>query len=214
MQHLSDPARSAPRRRRPGGRRPALAALVALLLTPVAALAKPIASSVDAGALPEGKRTPLGLYLTPEDAHAALEKNPDILFLDVRDPIELSFVGHPEGMDANVPLALASSAFDPRAGRYRMTANPDFRAQAEAAAAARGLDKSAPVFLICRSGVRSAAAARILAEAGFSNVWNLIEGFEGDRDKLTGRRTANGWRNAGLPWAYKIPADAAWTPAR
>jgi len=48
--------------------------------------------------------------------------------------------------------------------------------------------------------------------AGYSNVWNLVECFEGGKNK-DGARAINGWRNTGLPWSYKIPAEAAWVPA-
>lgn len=60
--------------------------------------------------------------------------------------------------------------------------------------------------------MRSAAAARQLIEAGYTDVWNLIEGFEGDKNPETGRRELNGWRNAGLPWTYKLGAEIAWQP--
>ena len=75
-------------------------------------------------------------------------------------------------------------------------------------------EKSTPIFLICRSGGRSAVAAKQLIRAGYTNVWNLVEGFEGDKDKATGARSVNGWRNAGLPWTYKIPAKAGWRKAQ
>jgi rhodanese-related sulfurtransferase len=64
---------------------------------------------------------------------------------------------------------------------------------------------------MCRSGGRSAAAANALAKAGYTNVWSLVEGFEGDKD-AAGKRTANGWRNAGLPWDYKLTTGQAWLP--
>ena len=57
-----------------------------------------------------------------------------------------------------------------------------------------------PVLAICRSGARSMAAARVLAEAGFGQVYNIREGFEGDRDADRHRGTVNGWRFHGLPW--------------
>lgn len=185
--------------------------IAAALFAAPAAFAAPILSSVDAATLPEKKTTPLGLYLTPEDAYRALAADPSIVFIDVRDPIEISFVGHPAGMDANVPLRLATHEFTAGKGGYRMVANENFLAEAEAAIARAGGGKETPVFVICRSGARSASAASILAKAGYVNVWNLIEGFEGDKDKATKQRTVNGWRNAGLPWSYSIPADAAWT---
>lgn len=187
-----------------------LAAAVAALVSG-AALAGQIASSVDPAALPKSKTTSLGLYLSPKDAAAALAADPSIVFLDVRDPIEVAFVGHAEGVDANVPVATFSHRFDPKANDYAPVQNPNFVAEAEAALARLGRTKADPVFVICRSGGRSAAAAEKLAKAGFANVWNLTEGFEGDLNKETGERTLNGWRNAGLPWTYKLTAEAAWS---
>ena len=175
------------------------------------AFAGDIASSVDASALPKKKQTPAGLYLTPKDAHEALEQDPSIVFIDVRDPIEVSFIGHAASMDANIPLATATHKFDPNKGAYQMQPNKAFLAQVKAAIAAADGGKDTPVFLMCRSGARSAVAARILLKAGYTNVWNIVEGFEGDKDKKTGTRSVNGWRNAELPWEYKIPATKAWS---
>ena len=91
-----------------------------------------------------------------------------------------------------------------------MVGNRNFLPEIEAAIAREAGTKSSPVFLICRAGYRSAHAARQLIAAGYTNVWNVVEGFEGDRDRKTGQPTVNGWRNAGLPWRYTIPASAGW----
>lgn len=190
---------------------PVALSLALSLAAAMAAGAGEIRSSVDAAAVPMGKATPLGLYLRPADAHAALTADPSILFIEVRDPIETSFIGHPDGIDANVPLEIVSHRFDPNAGGYVAETNPDFVAQVDAVAAREGLGRDATVFVTCRSGARSAAAARLLIAAGYTSVWNLVEGFEGDRDKATGARSVNGWRNAGLPWSYKIRPEAAWS---
>ena len=69
----------------------------------------------------------------------------------------------------------------------------------EAKVAAAG-GKDAVVLLLCRSGKRSAAAAEAAAKAGFRNVFNVLEGFEGDLDSQQRRGAFNGWRHAGLPW--------------
>lgn len=193
--------------------RTTLAAALATLLLALPAGAGEIRSSVDAATLSEGVQTPLGLYLTPADAHAALTADPGIVFIDVRDPIEVAFVGHAAGMDANVPVRIATHGFDAERRTYRMKANDAFVAEAEAVLAREGLARDAPVFVMCRSGGRSAAAAKLLVAAGFTNVWNVVEGFEGDADPATGARALNGWRNAGLPWGYKIAPEAAWQPA-
>ena len=58
----------------------------------------------------------------------------------------------------------------------------------------------APIILICRSGKRSLEAGRKLIEAGFGEVFNVLEGFEGELDDDHHRSTLGGWRHAGLPW--------------
>lgn len=175
----------------------------------VAALAQSIETKVDPDSLSSGKRTPLGLYLTPTEAHAALVENPEIIFVDVRDPIEISFVGHPEGLDRIIPLRVATHEVDPESHQYKMAANPDVVAQFDALLAEKGKDRTAPVFVTCRSGSRSGAAARLLIDAGYTNVWNLTEGFEGGQNG-NGARLVDGWRNAGLPWGYRLAAGVAW----
>lgn len=183
-----------------------------LLLSAVAmpASAAEIRSSVDAAAVPEAKRTSLGLYLTPKEAAAALEADPGILFLDVRDPLEITFVGHPVAIDAIIPLQIGTLEFDAKAGAYKMAPNAEFVADVDAVMTREGLGKDHPVFVMCRSGGRSAAAAEQLVKAGYTKVWNLVEGFEGDKDEAGGR-ALNGWRNAGLPWTYELTAEQAWT---
>ncbi|MGD8692027.1 MAG: rhodanese-like domain-containing protein [Methyloceanibacter sp.] len=168
-----------------------------------------IRSEIDTTKIKPAKATPLGLYLTPQEAHRALSQNPDILFIDVRDPIEVMFVGLAEGVDKIVPIALATHEVDPETGQYRMVVNDDFITNVDEVVAAKGRTKTDPIFVSCRSGSRSAVAARKLIDAGYANVWNLVEGFEGDKAP-DGTRANNGWRNAGLPWTYKLPPGVAW----
>ncbi len=168
-----------------------------------------IRSDVDAATLKDAKTTPLGLYLKPAGAHRALTENPDILFIDVRDPIEVTFVGHAPQIDKIIPVGLATREVDPETDQYRMVLNDDFVADVDAFVAGQGKTKSDPIFVSCRSGSRSAVAAHKLAEAGYTNVWNIVEGFEGDRAP-DGTLTLNGWRNAGLPWTYKLAPGVAW----
>lgn len=184
-------------------------ALLALAISAGTALAGGIESSIDASALSKKKVTPLGLYLTPADAQKALDADPGIVFIDVRDPIEISFVGHATATDAIVPLKIQTHKFNAKKGGYDYRPNENFLVEIDAAVARAGATKETPVFLICRSGSRSATAARMLIEAGYTNVWNLVEGFEGDKNK-DGMRAVNGWRNAGLPWTYKIAPEARW----
>jgi rhodanese-related sulfurtransferase len=186
--------------------------LPALMLayTP-SAFAGEIVTQIDASTVSKSRATPLGLYLTPAEAHQALTDNPDILYVDVRDPIEINFIGHAAGMDKNIPTKLASTQLDAKKGAYKMMVNPNFVAEMNALVKSKGLSKADPIFVSCRSGPRSAAATRLLAAEGYTNVWNLVEGFEGGKTK-EGVRAKNGWRNAGLPWNYKLTPETAWTP--
>lgn len=164
---------------------------------------------VDPASLADRQRTPQNLYHTPRGAYAALQENADILFVDVRDPIEISFVGHPQGLDKIIPLGLMTHEINPDTNQYRMVNNPDLIAGFDALRHQHGVSRAHPIFVTCRSGGRSAVAARMLHTAGYSNVWNLIEGFEGDKD-TKGVRALNGWRNAGLPWGYQLAPGVAW----
>ncbi|HWQ38882.1 MAG TPA: rhodanese-like domain-containing protein, partial [Burkholderiales bacterium] len=73
--------------------------------------------------------------------------------------------------------------------------NPNFLVELQAQ-----VDKQVPVLFICRSGARSHAAAAAAAQIGYSQAFNVLEGFEGDRDAEGHRNTLGGWRVAGLPW--------------
>ena len=85
-----------------------------------------------------------------------------------------------------------------------------FVAGIDAALKNKGLGKDDTVILMCRSGSRSAKAANMLDEAGYTKVYNLVDGYEGDKAKegpTRGQRTVNGWKNAGLPWTYLLDKD-------
>jgi rhodanese-related sulfurtransferase len=56
------------------------------------------------------------------------------------------------------------------------------------------------VLLLCRSGIRSHAAAATATEDGFTQVFNIQGGFEGDLDENEQRNRVGGWRHAELPW--------------
>ncbi len=187
--------------------------LLATAALAASANAADIRTSVTPTDLSEKKRTTLGLYLSPADAASALEADPSILFLDVRDPIEINFVGHPTPMDAIVPFLIVKHEFDDKKGAYKAVPNPAFVSNVNDVMAREGFEKNHPVFLMCRSGDRSAKAADALAKAGYTSVWSLVEGFEGDKDK-SGVRTVNGWRNAGLAWTYKLTPSQAWVPSK
>ena len=118
------------------------------------------------------------------------------------------------GLDGySFKLVHITDEFDRKKGTYKAAPNSRFVTDLNAVMARNGFAKNHPIFVMCRSGDRSAKAADILAKAGYRSVWSLVEGFEGDKDKA-GKRTVNGWRNAGLPWTYKLTLDQAWVPSK
>jgi rhodanese-related sulfurtransferase len=123
--------------------------------------------------------------LAPPEAFASLQAAASALLVDVRDPIEFAFVGHPKGA-VNIPWKLAPD----------MRPNQGFVEQVRRVAP----DAGTPLFLLCRSGQRSLDAANALANAGYRNLTNIEEGFEGPLDEHKHRSTLGGWRYHGLPW--------------
>ncbi len=73
--------------------------------------------------------------------------------------------------------------------------NPEFLDQLEAE-----VGKEEAVMFLCRSGVRSSSAAKCATEAGYASSYNVLQGFEGDKDGAGHRNSVGGWRFAGLPW--------------
>jgi rhodanese-related sulfurtransferase len=118
----------------------------------------------------------------PAEAHALMQKGAKLI--DVRTLAERHFVGSVPGSEA-----IEWSNF-PQGQR-----NPTFLEQLEEAAR-----KDDTVLFLCRSGARSHHAAIIATEAGWQDCYNVLEGFEGDKDPAGHRGTLNGWRKAGLPW--------------
>lgn len=121
--------------------------------------------------------------IAPRDALALVESGHAVL-VDVRTAEERKFVGYVSG-SVHVPWATGTS----------LTRNPRFARELEAKTG-----KDAVVLLLCRSGNRSALAAEAATKAGFSNAFNVLEGFEGQLDAQQRRGTQDGWRFLGLPW--------------
>ena len=182
-------------------------AIAALLALSSLSLSLPaLAEGVDASTLPDYKRSRLQLYLTPQEAYEIVGKAPArTLFLDVRTRAEAMYVGMPTTADALVPYVEHQEMmtdWDERRHMYQLEPNSDFIQEAEIRLKEKGLGKTDQVILICRSGDRSARAADLLASAGFTRVYSIAEGFEGDSAKdgaKAGQRIVNGWKNAGLP---------------
>ena len=122
--------------------------------------------------------------LTPQEAFEVLREVPNAKLVDVRTRAELDWVGR-------IPGAVEIELLTYPGSRP----NPDFVKQLE-----QQVDKDAPVMFICRSGGRSHNAAMLAQQAGYAECYNVLEGFEGDRDASGHRSTKGGWRLAGLPW--------------
>ena len=123
-------------------------------------------------------------HLKPLEAHQFLHQHPDAVLVDCRSEMEFLFVGHPtgahhvawnDGPDWNI--------------------NPHFVGQVRKIAS-----MNRPVVLICRSGQRSVDAGIALEQSGFTDVINVLEGFEGPLDEQHQRSRVSGWRKDGLPW--------------
>lgn len=181
------------------------------------ALAGAPAQAEDWSKLDAKKQSRLGMYMTAADSYKyTMEHMDKTLFLDIRTPEELNFLGAPTVMDANVPSKLLDTgAWDDKKHNYKEVVNPNFVAEVDARRAAKGLGKDDTVILMCRSGNRSAEAANWLADAGYTHVYSVVDGYEGDKAKEgtdKGKRVINGWKNAGLPWTYSLDRDLMYFP--
>ena len=110
------------------------------------------------------------------------------------------------GVDALVPFVETEeimTTWDNAKSTYKLEPVQDFVPELNRRLKEKQLTKEDIVVLICRSGDRSSRAANRLAEDGFKRVYTVADGFEGDMSK-DGRRNVNGWKNADLPWSYKL----------
>lgn len=167
---------------------------------------------VDKANVPEVKRTKPGLYLTAPEAYEMKAAGGDrVAFFDIRTKGEFMFLGSPTVTDANIPYVDMEEPVGWDAGnrRYKLAHNSDFIAAVTARVEKHSLGKNAPIILMCRSGDRSARAVNLLQEAGFSKVYSVLDGFEGDLGK-SGKRDVNGWKNADLPWTYQMEEAKAY----
>lgn len=128
------------------------------------------------------KNLPYAGLLTPAEA-AALHEAGAARIVDTRTKAERDLIGY-------VPGSIAIEWYD-YPGKVR---NARFMDELREAA-----DPSAPVAFLCRTGVRSGHAATLAAEHGYKSAYNILEGFEGDKNEQ-GQRRVNGWQVAGLPW--------------
>jgi rhodanese-related sulfurtransferase len=126
--------------------------------------------------------------VTPREAWALVQADARVKLIDVRTNAERDWVGRvaiPEGQHGAVQWSTWPGGVP----------NPDFVQQL-----AQVADKDEVLLFLCRSGVRSRHAARLSTENGYANSYDILEGFEGDKDGEGHRKTVGGWCRAGLPW--------------
>lgn len=122
--------------------------------------------------------------LLPKEAFELWKSSPGAQLVDVRTRAEWDWVGR-------IPGAVEIELLSYPGNRP----NPEFMQQLAEKVAA-----DAPVLFICRSGGRSHNAAMLATQAGYADCYNVLEGFEGDRDPQGHRNVVGGWRASGLPW--------------
>ncbi|MES2071792.1 MAG: rhodanese-like domain-containing protein [Pseudomonadota bacterium] len=127
--------------------------------------------------------------VTPDEAYHLLQADSKVILVDVRTNAERDWVGR---------VAVADQQH--KSVQWNLypggTPNPEFLAQLSAAAG-----KEATLLFLCRSGVRSRHAAKLATENGYTQCYDILEGFEGDKDTQGHRKSIGGWCKAGLPWA-------------
>lgn len=189
------------------------AAWVACLL----ALAVSGAMAIEPDKVPDSKRSASGLHLTAVEAAAMKQANPSrVMLIDIRTRAEAMYLGMPTLVDYLVPVLDFPEVWEwsEAQGEYLQQGNPNFVKDIEKRLQKAGMSKDDAVILICRSGVRSNSASGLLSYYGFKKAYTVVDGFEGDKadsgpDK--GQRTVNGWKNAKLPWTYKLETRKMYT---
>jgi rhodanese-related sulfurtransferase len=155
----------------------------------------------------ERKKISTGKYLTALQAYEMWKATPDkVSIIDVRTPEEYVYVGHPR-MAINIPWQVWTGKYDTDKKDVVLDKNPNFVTETQ-----KRYKPDDTLAIMCRSGHRSAPSCEALIQAGFKNVYNVIDGFEGDKvsdpeSSYKGLRMKNGWRNSGCPWTYDTEAS-------
>ncbi|ORE92817.1 rhodanese-like domain-containing protein [Aurantimonas sp. 22II-16-19i] len=136
--------------------------------------------------------------VTVRQCWSALSDDPAAILVDVRTAAEWTYVGIPDLSPIGKAAVLAEWQSFPS-----MAVDPDFASRVTRAVVDGKRDQQSRVFLLCRSGVRSVAAARALTAAGFDHCFNVLDGFEGPPDENGHRGTKAGWKAEDLPWLQR-----------
>ncbi|SDR25625.1 Rhodanese-related sulfurtransferase [Pseudovibrio sp. Tun.PSC04-5.I4] len=130
------------------------------------------------------------------DVFESLKAESSAALVDVRTNAEWTFVGIPDLSALSKEVMLAEWHGFPSNGPHE-----GFTMQLSDALKQKGLDQSAAIYFLCRSGVRSKAAAIAMTTLGYKNCYNVAEGFEGSHDAEGHRGSVSGWKAEGLPWS-------------
>ncbi len=132
--------------------------------------------------------------IAPKQVWEALKGNPNAHLVDVRTDAEWTYVGLPDlGEAGKQPVLLPWQLFP------SMQVNDAFMDGLRRA----GVTPAHHVYFLCRSGVRSTAAAQMAAASGFAHAYNVADGFEGPPDGEGHRGQVAGWKADGLPWRQR-----------
>lgn len=127
--------------------------------------------------------------ITPKAAYDVLKTSENAQLIDCRTKAEWAYVGTPDLSSIDKQLAcLEWQSIDGQP-------NAEFVEQIAA-----HFEPDTPIYIICRSGARSASACAALAQRGFTTLFNVTGGFEGDPNADGHRGKLNGWKHEGLPW--------------
>jgi rhodanese-related sulfurtransferase len=160
------------------------------------------------------RQTTLGLYVTAKEAYDMWQADPEgVKILDIRTPEEWVFTGHAP-MATLIPFAFLAYVWDDEKPGFPWVLNPDFVRLVE-----ERFTYGETLLVTCRSGGRAALAINMLAKAGFTQTYNILDGMEGSRvsdpeSVFDGMRKKNGWQMSGLPWTYELDPSRMALPDR
>jgi len=163
--------------------------------------------------LPDMKQTMLGLYVTAKEAFEQWQAKPKkVKIIDVRTPEEFLYVGHPT-MAWKVPAFAQTYQWDAEKEQFPMRPLPDFLSRITEFA-----KPDDTLMVMCRSGGRSAMAVNMLAQSGFTSVYNIIDGMEGDKvddaeSVFHEMPMRNGWKNSSCPWTCNLTPERLVLPS-
>jgi rhodanese-related sulfurtransferase len=181
-------------------RRVQLFLVIFLLLGSQAYSEAPIPKQLDLAKCMSAQDVFEGHYVRAQEAYEIWQSNPEgVTILDVRTPEEYVYVGHAPGA-INVPWFFAEwQKWDQRTNQVALTENQNFVSEVK-----NRLKSNQMILVMCCNGLRGSKAVDRLIGEGFKNIYNVTDGFEGDKSN---DEEKNGWKDSGAPWTYKVQAE-------